>query len=60
MSLERAGAVIVVVDVNEAVALAHLGGGVRNQVDAAPRGIAEQVNAVGNRLALGTGPFVAV
>ena len=38
---------------NEAVALAHLAGAGRNQVDGAPPGIGDQVDAVGNGLAHG-------
>src|SRR5699024_6172984 len=41
-----AGAVVVLVDVDEAVALGHLAGGGGHQVDAAPGGVAHQVHAV--------------
>ena len=40
------GLVVVAIDVDEAVALRHLRGGGRDSVDAAPRGVAHDVDAV--------------
>ena len=43
---QGAAAVVVLVHIDEAVALVHLAGGGRDQVDAAPGGVAHQVDAV--------------
>src|SRR5918997_2725186 len=48
---EGAVALVVLVDVDEAVALGHLRGGEADDVQAAPGGVAEQLDAVGDGLA---------
>ena len=50
MALQGAGAVIVAIHVNEAVALGHLGGGGGHAVEAAPGGEAQHLDAVGDGL----------
>ncbi len=47
-TLVGTGAVVVLIDVDETVALAHLARAGGNQVDGTPPGVGNQVNAIGN------------
>src|SRR5688572_27468902 len=49
--LEGAAAVVVAVDVDEAVALAHLGGAVADEIDTPPGRVAPDLDAVADRFA---------
>lgn len=52
-ALVGTGAVVVLIDVDEAIALAHLAGAGGHQVDGTPPDVGDQVDAVGNGLAHG-------